>query len=470
MNKIVNGKALALLALVMAMCCTLVLAACDTGANVNDFLESIPTLANNSETSKEVSDDTPSTAEGHTEAPNVTNIINITPSEVVIAGTCEKGAVVNIKGGEKDVSVEATEGYFITKAKLVNTTMTLLEITAQVEGKEESAIVTKTARYSAIAEPRLDGMSVSVGKYSATYFDKMVEDYIGKNLLTQTALRNLKSVVNGRVKTLNSEQRAHGQEVGLIYVLVPDSTTVYDENLDDSIKRQTTITRYQQVSDALKETNATVIDMYDIFMKAKEEGDYRVYRSTDSHITEYGAFLMYNEIMNTVAKRFPDAAPHAKEEFDISEVNTVGGDMLSYLGVDTDIATEKVPVFKPKFDMNIGDTESAAFTTTKLSDVKVYAGENDYAIDATKEAGTVLSRMYFRTARENLPSVLIYRDDASANVVPLLGERFNNTMVALSEDFTINYTDAGRHAGEGKSIVDYIIVIVNESNIGKIVD
>lgn len=467
MNKTVKCRALTVFLLAIAMLLSLVLAACDVGTTPT-FLESIPDLTQSEAPSDDTSNYIPPTEEGHTATPIVTNVINITPSEVVIAGTCEQGAVITIKGGKEEVTVNSTNGYFITKTTLINTTITLLDVTADVEGKETSAEYAISAQYSAIAEPRLDGMSVSVGKSSSTYFDKMIADYVGSNLLTQTALRKFKSEVNARVKTINSEQRAHGQEVGLIYVLVPDSTSIYSECLDDSIKRETTITRYQQVSQALSETNATVIDMYDIFMKAKEEGDHRVYRSADSHLTEYGSFLMYTEIMNTIAERFPDAAPRTIDEFDISTTKTVGGDLISYLGVDTSIVSEEIPVFKPKFDMKIGDTESAAFVTTKISDVKVYAGKDDYSIDATKNAGTALSRMYFRTDRADMPSVLIYRDDASANTIPLLAERFNNTMVALSEDFTINYTDAGRHASDGKSIVDYIIVIVSESNLGKV--
>lgn len=79
-----------------------------------------------------------------------------------------------------------------------------------------------------------------------------------------------------------------------------------------------------------------------------------------------------------------------------------------------------------------------------------------------------MARTYFRTENTDLPCALVYRDDSAATLTPLLAERLCNSMFALSGDFTINLTDAGRHNGEGRSIVDYVIVITGESNIDKI--
>ena len=75
--------------------------------------------------------------------------------------------------------------------------------------------------------------------------------------------------------------------------------------------------------------------------------------------------------------------------------------------------------------------------------------------------------MIFGSGRTNLPSALIYRDDSVLPFYDILAERFNNVMFAASGDFTINMADAERYSGGTKSLVDYVIIIVSESNVDK---
>ncbi len=462
-----KGKALTAVLLVLVSVCAVILSACDNGSmSDGDFLTSIPDLNASEESSNDDESSVYVTPEGYTARPEIDEIVNVSPSEVVIAGTCEEGAVINIKGGKEEISVVSKDGYFITTTVLTGTSSTLLEITAKVEGKEESEILSAVAYYSAISEPRADGMSVSVGKDSHLYFDRMIENYTGSNLLTQTELRQFKTFVNGKVSACVS--RANGGDFDLIYVLIPDVTSIYDEYLDDSVVRNTYQTRYQQISEALEGTEAIVVDMYDVFMAAKEAGEYPIYRTTDSHLTEYGAYLVNVEICKVMAERFPAAAAHTLDEYEISTKNVIGGDLVSYLGISKAITNENVPVLTPKYNTAIGNGESKGFDTTKISDIKVYTSSTDYSINDSKDSGGVLARTYFRTENTDLPCALVYRDDSAATLTPFLAERLCNSMFALSGDFTINLTDAGRHNGEGRSIVDYVIVITGESNINKI--
>ena len=90
--------------------------------------------------------------------------------------------------------------------------------------------------------------------------------------------------------------------------------------------------------------------------------------------------------------------------------------------------------------------------------------------DTVEEGKTnILNRLYFCTEREELPSAMIYRDDSSAMFADYLAERFNNCMLGVSGDYVVNFTDAGRHASAGKSIVDYVIVIIDENNLDQLV-
>jgi len=409
---------------------------------------------------------------GETEAPSIKDVKNIAPDVVVIGGTCEEGAVVTIKGGKKTVTVNSKNGYFIAEVTLANDTRTVLEAIAEVEGKMESKPRTFTATFNASVERRTGGYNVSVGKDSQLYFDYNLEDYTGENLLTQSELRNICNFVNDKVNNL--EARAQGQNSDLIYVLVPDFTTIYPDCLPDEATNETSLTRYKQVSDALKQTSAIVIDMYDIFMENKDKP---LYRTTDSRLTEYGSYLVYQEICSKLAINFPAAAPRSLDEFDVKEIeNVIAGNLFKRLGLSREYYTETIPDLVPKFDLKIGYDKESSFNTVNISDIRKYAAEKDYTpyeLSASEAASdnkpvTINDRFIIRTGREELPSALIYRDDMTFSMIDILAERFNNALFAKSGDYTINLTDASRHYSEGKALVDYIIVILSEGNIQKV--
>ncbi len=468
LTKTNSYRVTAIISLVLIMLLTVVLAACDTGSTENDPTKIVVDF----DISEEESDNTVSqdeqTPEGYTERPVVHDIINIAPDLVTIGGTCEEGAIISIDGGKEHVEVTSRNGYFITEVTLSNISTTLLEAVATVEGKEPSLPLSFTADYNATAEKRLDGFGVSIGPDSYMYFDSFLDNYMGENLLTQTQLRKFKKSVNDRI--INIESRAGGQDVDIIYVLIPDVTSIYPDIFGSDLERATHTTRYKQIADALVQTDAVMIDMYDKLIEAKESGEYEIYRRTDSNLTEYGGYLVYSEIAEFLAKRFPAAAPRPLEEFEITEIETIGGNIAEYLGLTAEHYVEDIIDLQPNFSLKMGLDEDSGFGTVNIGDVKKYNSTTapfDYSVydKAEKNAVGVGDRMIIRTGREDLPSALIYRDDGLFMSTDILAERFNNMMFGKSEDFTINLTDAGRHFSAGKTFVDYILVIVTENNI-----
>jgi hypothetical protein len=211
-NKKYSKAAISLL-LASVSALSLIFASCvpieiDTG--IDDSIQIISRETVSRETSFETSIPT---AEGSTEAPSIKDVKNIAPNVVVIGGTCEQGAVITIKGGKEEVTVNSRNSYFVAEVTLPGDSTVVLEAIAAVEGKNESEPRTFTASYDATVEKLEGGYSVSVGNNSQLYFDYNLDDYTGKNLLTQTELRNIKKFVNEKVNNL--EARAAGQKVGL---------------------------------------------------------------------------------------------------------------------------------------------------------------------------------------------------------------------------------------------------------------
>lgn len=452
--KVITAALLALL-----MISAVLLAACDTGTSEGDIFESIPDLGSMStDSSVDTSSKKPPTQDGYADTPEIYDIVNITPDTLFITGTCQEGATITVKGGAEDVSVESYNGYFVAEISLGSTTSRLMEATATVEGLEESEPASFRAEYDATAEKRVDGKGVTIGQSSRLFFDSAIDEYVGKSIMTMTQLRSYKEFIDSRVAAL--ERRAGNYPVSLVYVYIPDYATIYSEYLPESVEKETVYTRLEQIKQNLDSSNAVILDMTDVLMAAKDD-EYPIYNSTDSHLSEYGGYLVYKEICNVMAERFPDAAARSLDEFEITSETLNGGDLAYYLGADNEVITENAVMLTPKFSLKLG---SLGASGVNVEDVVKYE-EGGVRIYTGSESRNTTERLIFGTGRSNLPSALIYRDDSVLPFYDILAERFNNVMFGAAEDFTINMSDAERYKGGNKSIVDYVFMIVSEKNL-----
>ena len=471
MNVKMLRRAAAMLLLVMLVSATM--CACVNTDDGTDLIDEYSVDLTVSSKAIEESVDDISTEEGHTEAPTVEQLENVTPDTVAICGKCEEGATIRVTGGEEDVETTAIGDYYIicTKLKYSNN---LLKITAQVEGKEISAEREFVASYQATADKRLDGNSVSVGIGSHLYFDKMVEDMSGDNLYTASQLNTIRDYVADTVTGYYND-RAGGQKAELIYVLLPDVTTIYPEIVPEGVVGDTNTTIYDQILGTLKQTRATVVDLRETFMALKEDEQTAenggIYRITDSALTDYGAYIAYSEIQKVIEKNFPDAKARTMDEFDWKKVKAKGGNLVNFRELDKDIITEDIIVATPKFSFNYG-TNGAG--TSSLSALRKYVDKDnaDYnfftTVDNNDNINGIAERWLVDTARKdsvNLPNTLIYHDYGALSFLDILIERTEKSMIAKSEDFAVNLSNTLQYAADGKNVVDYIIVIVSEENM-----
>lgn len=475
----------------LVMMLTVVLAACVDTDSVSELMdEKFSREENNSEVSNDAQ-----------EFPFA--VINIAPSTVAISGPCSEGATISVDNGDTVFTTESRDGYFIIQADLAEGfTKCQLHITETV-GEEEIASYTYVAHYDATADERLDGNSVSIGEGSRLYFDKMVDDASGANLYQASELESIRSYVSDTVTTFYENAGANKAE--LIYVLVPNATTIYKDIIPEDKYEKPFTTIYDQVANALNNTRATVVDMREIFnaMIADEANAEKLeamgglYRVTDSSLTDYGAYLTYQALMNKVAERFPDAAPYAEDQFDWKNVKTMGGNLVDYRDLDKTVITEDIVVSVPKFSLDLGKQGNL---TANIASLKKYADveDGDYGYFTTVstsdgvnglaerwEVDTSVNRVGKETTVEkvdeetgetitetvnvlpNLPNALIYRDYSALSFSDILAERFNKSLLVTSGEFSINLTYAGQFAAkeQGKSTVDYIIVILSEDNM-----
>lgn len=461
-----------ILGLVMVL--GVMLGACVNTSEVEGILDTSKLTQESSQTIVEVSDDI-STPEGYTDAPVVSDVVNIKPTTVAVYGTCEENATIRVTGGKEDAETVAHGTYYIVQVEIWDRD-TLLKVTAQAEGEEESLEREVIARKDATADTLLDGNSVSVGLNSRLYFDKMVDDISGTNLYTASQLNDIRDYVTDTVTSYYND-RAGGQDVELIYLLIPNVTSVETGILPESVIGETNTTVYEQIANTLSQTRATVIDLKPVFEAAMQdtaaiEQYGKVYRETDSALSDYGAYLAYRELMNAIAATFPEAAPRTENEFEWKSVTANGGNLVGYRELDGTVITEEIITAKPLFELNYG-TDGAG--SSKISSIKKFVNpeEGDYnfflSSDSADSINGVAERWLIdasaRTDLTNLPSALVYRDYGSLSFTDILAERFSKCMLGKMGDLNINLSTAPQYANEGDAVVDYIIVILSEENM-----
>lgn len=463
MNKnIFNLKSF--LALLLASMMTVSLSSCSEKEKNTGFLDQISAaeIYSEAEESSEESSEPP-TQEGYTARPIITHILNVEPYSVIVAGTCEEGSVIkayNVAFEDEKYETKSIGKYFIFELKLRNTNDHYYEIKATVEGKKESTVNYFTAKYDSVAEKPADGTAVSIGNNSTLFYDSMIAPFKGENLLTNSQLKSFKEAV---------ANQANKNGIKYVYVMVPGMLSVYDEKVPEAIKseKDSYNTKFEQVIKALEEVkNVDVINLKDTFIENKD-GEYPIYYNTSSNLSDYGAYLAYQEIMNYVNNSNSDLS------YKFEKTDGKGGDLVSSLGLDKDIFSESYYYAKNNFTTTIPEEAEG---TCKVSDIVVYSDKNTntYFSDiAEDEVYGACEKLYFKTNRQELPSAVFLKDDSANAMVSMLAENFNNSYFAANNSFVMNNSEitaaVSDYANDGNAYVDYVFVIVSEDNINSII-
>ena len=476
MNKRISPLRRIALAVLMVMLTATVLAACVNVRNIDDSdLEASFEIEESSVSDIESEDEIPTPA-GHTEAPTVEDIINISPSVVAVFGHCEPGSVIRVTGGKTEAETTAMEGYdyYLIEVEL-QYNKNLLYITAQTEGKEESLEREFLASYNATADTRLDGNSVSVGTGSRLYFDKMLDSAAGKNLYTASNVLAVRDYISN-LYTAYAYDRASGQPVELIVCLIPNVTTIYPDIIPEGAYEPANTTIYDQVISALSQTRATVVDMREEFAAIRDDAETAenggLYRVTDSALSDYGAYLTYKAIMDKVAVRFPQALPRDISEFNVKTVEgAAGGNLVGYRGLDTSAITENIVRFEPNFTLQLGSNGAGTSSIIALRKY-VDSANKDYnyftKIDSTDNINGVAERWVIDTGRSeelDLPVAIVYRDYSSFAFTDILAERFEKIVLAKADEYSVNLSQTLQYKRDGMTTCDYIIIIVSEDSM-----
>jgi len=426
---------------------TTLLAACDPGADESkeESVVSQTSVNSNDDSDIKESEDASSSTSSDEESPapivneetEYLNVLGCTLTDkncFVVVGQCEVGATITATTKTQNVTATTDSGFYSVRLKK-ESAKTRVTIVAQG---------TITEQYMIDAKPKVptsDMWPIVGGDGYNFFFQKMMPDFEQNNKLTSGQISSVTSKIQDRVAAL--ENASPNTEI--IYMIVPSKATIYPELVPSDYTAGTGESRLDQVSAALEAGGATVIDLKDAFTEHKND-EYKLYWRTDSHWTDYGAFVAYTELFNYIKEEFPAAAPRDISDFNFEENFYNGGDMIYYMMMDQDKAREYCYYRTPKFNM---DSDIASVSRYRAANYLMYNNE-------------VVPDRIFNTNRSNLPDIYVLRDSYHTQMYDILAERANVSVYKSMWGYTYNLSDISEYAP------DYVIYLVAEWNIDSI--
>jgi len=152
---------------------------------------------------------------------------------------------------------------------------------------------------------------VIYGKNDWLYYSSTLDDYLGRNQMSERELYNLAhniSIIQNYLEERN---------IDFVFTIPPNKNTLYDENMpyhsSDKVNADHNAKRLEAY---LVENNIKYLDLFDLF----ENQDETLYLLRDSHWNMKGACLAYNSIMDSLKIKHNDYS----ETTPVIEKNTDG--------------------------------------------------------------------------------------------------------------------------------------------------
>lgn len=363
--------------------------------------------------------------------------------KAVVVGTCDRGTTVRAATKYGTAEAETFYGYFALPVDCPESSV-IVTLTEWLDGEQ---IGKPVAEECVPRKPGADMWGIVAGANSRLFLQKAMPEFTGSTRMNAKFLENFKKKIADRVE----KAKAVGDGCEIVYIIVPTQATAFPEDAPDKYKAGEE-TRYTQMMQAIRDAGATAIDLRPVYRAARERGDeLPVYYMTDSHWSEYGAYLAYVELFRHVSERFPEAAPRAFDEFDWTASEYPSGDLIYYLDLDATKIREHQWLRTPKFELK-GTLKS--FSRYNSSGTLAYSGFTNTAIN-----GTTL-----KTGNRDLPDMYVFRDSYAAQLMDIVAERCNISYWPAMWSYTWNIAQLKKDGP------DYAVYVLSEWNAGNLIN
>lgn len=247
--------------------------------------------------------------------------------------------------------------------------------------------------------------NVILGKNEWLFYseDGGYADFVNETPLSEEELGEWRRMI------VRAQKWCTARGITYLFTMPPDKYVIYPENFPDSVRQLSPVSRTDQVITAATDTGAVLDVRQRMLTEAKRE---RLFHVTDTHWNDRGAFLAYQQIIDTLHARLP-AVPPARDraEFEATSRQLDGRDLAAMMGLKRVLKEEDLRLF-PKGGRGY----------------KVLVPENGFA---TGGDPVIITEIPGST----LPRAVIFRDSFTSSLAPFLSEHFSRAVYLWQNDF-----------------------------------
>ena len=351
----------------------------------------------------------------------------------LLYGTAEPNSVIRTVSGGKEMKNACNDKYFYIEVEGTYGETALLYATAP--GKLESEEVRVKIN------PTASGGNVWGGRNSRIFYSGTY-GFLTGNEADTGSLAGLKGyIINQTIKKI---QEATGKKTKLIYAIIPDpATAYYDEQMDYVPVPNPLNTAMQSFVSEIDRCHEDVYAL-DLLSVMREHKNDRIYFTTDTHYTEFGAYYVYRNIMERVRETYPDARVRTIEDGDytVEYYDIPGGDMCSMVGMSMN---EMVPFFIANFK------DTGTYYNSKREDGIKSAGFGPRGWQSDSSL-----------SNSNNPTAYFLGDSYGCYILPFIGANFSK--VWTNPGVLWSYSLDKSILEQNKP--DYVILLVCQRNVG----
>lgn len=342
-------------------------------------------------------------------APLIDQTVYSDAGRAVIFGTVEKKSTITVKGGAETVVLRSEDGRFAAEVPILSEPETsVLTLVSKTDGKAESPVVTVDVRY----DEYIGYKNVVIGKEGHLHYQETVPDFTGDTALSADSLAGYVGYLHAWADRIHKVS----PHTKIILLIAPNHLTIYPETAPDSLAaRKSDVTRLSQFTEAFKNDDRIIFpDLTSALSKAVKTSPYRLYNKTDTHWNELGAYYAYACVMELISRDYPSAAPDPLSDFDVFTKFVPGGDMANFLGADLNAVREEGVYVRSKKPLKSGINKDYAMNF-----------ENAWFSDPHE----------FTVDDPSLPTMIMYRDSFSTNLMSFFAEKFSRSVFHAMWDY-----------------------------------
>ena len=257
------------------------------------------------------------------------------------------------------------------------------------------------------------------GKNGWLYFDKTINDYMRSNNLTEDEIHKI------YVDLKQTSDYLQSKGITFLFTIAPNKNSIYPENMPLRFTPNSNKSNLQLLSDYFNKMDFQYIDLYRVLMEEKD--DQQLYHKKDTHWNNYGAYLVYYEILSNLGVK----------------VKEVGS--LSY----------------QKREDYFGDLQKMLTPAFKIYDQQIY-----FDIDSTytyKNKLKSFEDMLIETNKsDSNGTIVMFRDSFANALIPYISNSFNKAVYLRAFPYDLSKIE--------EYAPDYVIIEIAERNIPDLIE